>query len=142
MIGPTKRQMDVMKFIYTFRATHGGSPTTREISAGTGKTSTNGVHCHLSALYRKGLLSSLFTGAERAPRSIRLTEAGLLHLSREPGFSGVQNEITVNVSDSVMDMLCTLATDGHDGAETESDVVRVLLDKLAADFHKIGRAHV
>jgi SOS-response transcriptional repressor LexA len=50
----TPGQLRVLRFVASFAAEHGYSPTLREIGAALGIRSTNGVDDHLSALERKG----------------------------------------------------------------------------------------
>ena len=50
----TARQAEVLQFIA--QNAHVCSPTVREIAAGIGIKSPNGVVCHLKALERKGFL--------------------------------------------------------------------------------------
>ena len=56
MKGLTERQRLVLDFITTFAKEHGYPPTIREIGAGLGIRSTNGVSDHIEALGRKGFL--------------------------------------------------------------------------------------
>ncbi len=51
---PTSRQAEVLAFIVA--NLHLYSPSVREIAAGIGVKSPNGVVCHLKALERKGLI--------------------------------------------------------------------------------------
>jgi repressor LexA len=51
---PTKRQQEVLSFIVA--NLHLYSPSVRDIAAGIGVKSPNGVMCHLKALERKGLI--------------------------------------------------------------------------------------
>lgn len=74
---PTPRQLDVLRFVAGFLASHRYSPTVREIGAGLGIRSTNGVNELLEQLVRKGL-------AERTPRTQRtlfVTDSGRRWLS-------------------------------------------------------------
>jgi len=50
----TKRQQEVLSFIVANSHLYG--PTVREIAAGIGVSSPNGVVCHLAALERKGAI--------------------------------------------------------------------------------------
>lgn len=50
----TKRQQQVYDVIRSFIASHGYSPTYREIGAALGITSTNGVLCNVKRLVAKG----------------------------------------------------------------------------------------
>ena len=50
----TERQQEVLDFITANSHLYG--PTVREIAAGIGVSSPNGVVCHLAALERKGVI--------------------------------------------------------------------------------------
>lgn len=60
-IGPTDRQLAILRFIARETDVDGFPPTIREIGKELGITSTNGVNDHLRALERKGFI-------ERRPR--------------------------------------------------------------------------
>jgi hypothetical protein len=65
----TRRQRVVYEWVASFMAQNGGmAPTLREIAAGTGIGSTNGVNDHLRALERKGAI----VRCEMKSRGIRL----------------------------------------------------------------------
>ena len=51
------RQQEVLHFIRAYIASRSYPPTVREIGAHLGIASTNGVHDHLIALRRRGLLT-------------------------------------------------------------------------------------
>ncbi len=55
--GLTPRQEEVYRFMVAFRLEQGRMPTTRDVMAGLGIKSPNGVCCHWSALQRKGLIT-------------------------------------------------------------------------------------
>ncbi len=67
--GLTPRQEEVYRWMVGFRLEHDKMPTVRDVMAGLGIKSPNGVCCHLGALQRKGLI----TGHRQAAgaRSIR-----------------------------------------------------------------------
>lgn len=52
----TPRQLQVLEHIKAFRRQHGKSPTMREIGKHLGIRNPNGVHCHVLALEKKGLV--------------------------------------------------------------------------------------
>lgn len=72
---PTKRQLRVLIEIAKAIATRGYSPTMRELGNTLGITSTNGVHDHLVALERRGLITRL--GARKMSRRVALTDHGV-----------------------------------------------------------------
>lgn len=65
----TSRQQAVLKFISDFMESRGAPPTVREIAAGMGFASTNGVSDHLIALERAGRIER----RSNSSRGIRLT---------------------------------------------------------------------
>lgn len=65
---PTKRQLQVLKFISDFAAEHGFAPTVREIAQAM-KIAIKGAQDHLSALQRKGLIER----KSKTPRTIQVT---------------------------------------------------------------------
>lgn len=65
-----KREL-ILKFITSFTADHGYSPSVREICAGVGLASTATVHYHLSALKEQGLIHM----TNMKNRTISLSEA-------------------------------------------------------------------
>jgi repressor LexA len=68
----TGRQAEVLAWILDYREQEGISPTVREIAAGLGIASPNGVHCHLKPLESKGAIRR----TKRSPRSIRVLTPG------------------------------------------------------------------
>lgn len=75
---PTKRQLDVLRAIQTYRRIRGYSPAVDELRRMLLLRSKNGIAEHLRALIRKGL-------AEHTPkvaRTIRPTSAGYRALRR------------------------------------------------------------
>jgi repressor LexA len=64
----TPRQRRVLRWIKRYWAREGISPTVREIGAGLGIASPNGVHCHLKPLEAKGAIRR----TKGSPRSIRV----------------------------------------------------------------------
>ncbi len=62
----TGRQLRVFEFVTGFLVRKGYWPSVREIGAGLGIRTPNGVRCHLVALERKGLLETV--GLARAFR--------------------------------------------------------------------------
>lgn len=94
MIQPriSRRQMDVLRFIYNFGLERGYAPTFREIAIGLGLVSTNAVMCHLNRLQVKGALlrdPNIARSIRLAPAVIRLLDPVRakyldVHLEREP----------------------------------------------------------
>lgn len=74
---PAPRQRDVLRYVEAHRASHGHSPTVREIGRELGITSNNGVVAHLKALARKGLVQWV---PHRA-RTLSVTPSGLRWLA-------------------------------------------------------------
>ena len=68
MIGPTKKQQQVLEFIQRRQQADGVTPSVREIAAHFGWGSPRSVSDHLDALRRKGLLRS----ERRLARSLRV----------------------------------------------------------------------
>jgi repressor LexA len=64
----TPRQKQVLAFVKRYWAKEGISPTVREIGAGLGIASPNGVLCHLGPLEKKGAIRR----TKGIPRSIRV----------------------------------------------------------------------
>lgn len=81
----TPRQREVLEFIAAFTQRNGYPPSVRDIAAGLGIESPNGVECHLAALERKGLLarkkglarSLKVVGGTDTEKRLRLAEAKL-----------------------------------------------------------------
>lgn len=71
-IPPTKRQLQVLRFIKRYIAKHGFSPSNLEISKNLRVSSPNSVPLKLDALCRRGLITKKFGG----PRTVRLTPKG------------------------------------------------------------------
>ncbi|NUO19977.1 hypothetical protein HUU59_11060 [bacterium] len=69
----TDKQLKALIFVGRYIADHGYSPTTREIGAAIGTSSTNGVTYIVEALKDQGLLTRTY----HVGRTIRLTEDGL-----------------------------------------------------------------
>lgn len=67
----TRRQAVILEWILDFQLARGFMPTLREIGAGVGVRSTNGVTDHLKALEAKGFL----VRTRFLSRSLVLTEA-------------------------------------------------------------------
>ena len=53
---PTERQRMVYDFIKAYKHKHGYCPSIREMNAGTGIKSPNGMVCHLDALEKRGMI--------------------------------------------------------------------------------------
>jgi len=70
----TERQAKVLAAVVDYWATHGVSPSIRDIADACGFTSPNGAVCHLKALARKGAIEWL-TGEDKA-RSRGIWPAG------------------------------------------------------------------
>lgn len=69
----TERQREVLEFIRSFIVQNGMAPTLREIGAGLGIGSTNGVSEHLWALEKKGAIAQSVNGKGLGlARSIRV----------------------------------------------------------------------
>jgi repressor LexA len=94
--GPTVRQRMVLQAIQSHRASFGCSPTHREICETTGIGSTNGVHDHLRALERKGLVD---LGADGRARQVRLTARGKAAISDTPDRWLFAEEIAIEALD-------------------------------------------
>ena len=69
---PTKRQLDILRFIARYSAENHYAPSLREICDELGTTGTNGVKEHLDRLEKKGLIGR----APKVPRGLWLTDAG------------------------------------------------------------------
>jgi|VirMetMinimDraft_7_1064189.scaffolds.fasta_scaffold181430_3 SOS-response transcriptional repressor LexA len=69
---PTKRQLDILRFIARYSAEHHYAPSLRDICDELGTTGTNGVAEHLERLEKKGLIGR----APKVPRGLWLTDAG------------------------------------------------------------------
>lgn len=67
-IRPTKKQMELLRFIEDFIAQHGYSPSYREIMAGTGHTSVATVSLHVNSLIQRGHLAK----RDRSARSLEV----------------------------------------------------------------------
>ncbi len=52
----TRRQQEILTFVYRYTESHGYPPSVREIGQAMGLTSSSTVHSHLEALARKGFL--------------------------------------------------------------------------------------
>jgi SOS-response transcriptional repressor LexA len=81
----TRRQLDVLLFIWGFYRDRDSYPTHREIAVGIGAHSTN-VAPWLDALVRKGVLARR-TGSAR---NIRITTLGVHELQRAGAFGADQ----------------------------------------------------
>ncbi len=68
MVGPTKKQQQVLDFILKCQQTEGVTPTVREIAAHFGWRSPRSVSDHLDALRRKGVLG----GEPKLARSLQV----------------------------------------------------------------------
>lgn len=53
---PTARQLEVLRFVYSYTSDHGFPPSLREIGKAFGFKSTNSVSDHLKYLERKGFI--------------------------------------------------------------------------------------
>lgn len=71
-LSPTLRQLEVLSFIKSYRASHGYAPTVRDIAGHFNLASTNAANDHLKALKKKGLVES----GEKIARSLRVTKFG------------------------------------------------------------------
>lgn len=72
MIGPTPRQLEVLRFIARHIQIAGYPPTLKEIGKAFRISSTNGVNDHLQALERKGLIAR----TDMVSRGIVITDDG------------------------------------------------------------------
>lgn len=81
MIGPTSRQLLVLKAINASINKHGYPPTLREICEAIGIRSTNGVNDHLHALERKGYV---LMPEDSKCRTMKITPAGRALLPPAP----------------------------------------------------------
>lgn len=84
MNAPTERQLEILTFMRDHMIAEGMPPTTREIADRFGIASTNGVHDHLVALEKKGLVERSRTAVRargwRPTRTVSsLAEVGLDH---------------------------------------------------------------
>lgn len=70
---PTQRQLELMRYVAEYLRDRGYAPSYREIGEHMGILSTNGIHDHLRALQRKGLLYLRMVNQKRA---LSLTPSG------------------------------------------------------------------
>jgi repressor LexA len=70
---PTPRQLEVLRFVASFRRERGYSPTVKEICTQFGISSTNAVSDLLKGLMRRGLVHR----EPRTQRALTITDAGL-----------------------------------------------------------------
>lgn len=68
----SRRQQDILRFLYTFSQQHGYYPTIREIGDGVGIESTSVVSYNLKHLVKHGYLLN----SQRRSRTMRLTDKG------------------------------------------------------------------
>lgn len=66
----TARQREILDWITAYIASHGYSPSMREIGDAFGFKSTNGAVCHLEPLRKKGFV----TWQDKQARTLRVTE--------------------------------------------------------------------
>ena len=71
---PTRRQMEVLRFVYDYLLKYGYQPTLREIAKKLGIANHNGVFGHLSALERRGYLA--MTEGQRAILLMKWPDGG------------------------------------------------------------------
>ena len=88
MIGITKRQREVLNFIEATRASVGHSPTLREIASHFGFRSPKAAADHVTALQRKGVLSSA-GGKARALRPVSPWEKMLQPIAHIPVYGSI-----------------------------------------------------
>lgn len=77
---PTVRQIEILRFIRDFTASHGFGPTFVEIGDACRIGSTNGVNCHLVLIEKRGLIER----RRMTARSIVVTRAGVAALRGGP----------------------------------------------------------
>lgn len=70
VIRPTKKQKELLGYIEEFIATHGYSPSYREIMQGTGHTSVATVSLHVNNLIKRGHLAK----RDRSARSLEVVK--------------------------------------------------------------------
>ncbi len=70
----TDRQAEILDYIRNYTAEHGYSPSTRDIGAGCGITSPNGVMCHVKSLIRKGALERVKVHGRALGRSYKVVD--------------------------------------------------------------------
>lgn len=70
--GLTDRQTEILDYIRKYTTERGYSPSTRDIGAGCGITSPNGVMCHIKSLIRKGALERVKVNGRALGRSFRI----------------------------------------------------------------------
>ncbi len=81
MDGLSRRQREILEYIFSRMQEDGVLPSYREIGDAMGIRSTNGVSDHVKALTRKGYLSRVGgSGKGALARSLRLTDKALLEL--------------------------------------------------------------
>lgn len=68
----TDRQREVLRHISAYKASHGYSPSVRDLSDIMGGISTNAIHNHLEACAKKGLIAK----NPKVARSLSVTESG------------------------------------------------------------------
>lgn len=64
----TPRQREILAWVDAYIASHGFSPTCRELAASFGFKGPNGAACHLRPLRRKGVI----TWIDGKPRTLRV----------------------------------------------------------------------
>jgi repressor LexA len=88
MIGITKRQREVLNFIEATRTSAGHSPTLREIASHFGFRSPKAAADHVTALQRKGVLTSA-DGKARALRAVSRWEKMLQPVAHIPVYGSI-----------------------------------------------------